>query len=89
MMGAAALNVDQDTGAMGMSFCLAAPGTPSITIPAALLSNLPPSHEAPGIPYNALALASLPLKPDLVPAAKLDAAYAVFLYVDAKTVTFK
>jgi len=89
MMGAVALNVDQDTAAMGMSFCLAAPGASSITIPPPLLSNIPASRNAPGIPYNALGLASLPMKPEPLSAEKLDAAYALFMYLDAKTVEFK
>jgi hypothetical protein len=54
-----------------------------------LLSNIPASRDAPGIPYNALALASLPMKPEPIDAEKLAAGYAVFMYIDAKTVEFK
>jgi uncharacterized protein (TIGR03437 family) len=89
LMGVIAVNVDEETAAMGLSFCLARPGASSISIPPALLANLPASQNIPGIPYDFVALVSLPERPTSFSARGLDAAYGLYVYIDGKSVEFR
>lgn len=56
---ALAMNVDQESTAAAMTFCVADAARGSLTIPRALLANIPASGDLPGIPYDEVFLASL------------------------------
>lgn len=56
---ALAMNVDQESTASAMTFCVADAARGSLTIPRALLANVPASGDLPGIPYDQVFLASL------------------------------
>ncbi len=89
ILGVIAVNVDPETGAMGSGFCLAPQGSTSITIPPAILSNLPSSKNVPGIPYDFVALVSLPDHPIPFLARGLDAGYGMYVYIEGKSVDFR
>ncbi|MEO8027347.1 MAG: hypothetical protein ABI823_12780 [Bryobacteraceae bacterium] len=90
LMLVVATNVDQITTANGICLCAAAGSAGKMTIPAALLANLPASKDMPGIPYDQLVLVSIPAKagPSL-PVSGLNGGGVIDLYAVGRFVDFR
>ena len=83
-----AMNVDQESTASAMTFCVADAARGRLTIPRALLANLPASGDLPGIPYDQVFLASLRAAAQ-AGAAGLDRVVTVSLDAQAQTARFR
>jgi len=79
-----AANLDQVTGAMGVCACVAPGDARRFTIPATMLSNMPPSTGEDRLPLNLLILAKIPAQN--VSTGRVLAAYAS---LDSRTVEFR
>lgn len=86
---ALAMNVDQITTAVGMSLCVAKSEARALTIPAALLANVPASRRMPGIPYDQLFVAWLPAVASPIRATGLDAGALVTMYAIGRNVEYR
>ncbi|HXJ40496.1 MAG TPA: hypothetical protein VNH18_14540, partial [Bryobacteraceae bacterium] len=85
-----ATNVDQITTAIGATVCTARAAAGQFTIPAALMANLPPSRDIPGIPYDRVLVASLPAKTaPAIRAAGLNGGEVFSLFADSRIVEFQ
>jgi hypothetical protein len=79
-----AANMDQVTGATGLCACVAPGDAGHFTIPAARLTNLPPSTGEGSLPMNVLLLARIPAQN--TSSGRVLAAYAS---LDSRTVDFR
>jgi hypothetical protein len=87
-MGILAVNVDPETTAMGVCFCLAPPGAREFRVPAVMLANLPASRPSFGIPMSFAMLAPLPPL-ESFPAPGLDYGAVLTTTVRGVTVTYR
>jgi uncharacterized protein (TIGR03437 family) len=86
----AAINVDSKTGAMGICECLAPGRARHFTIPAADLTNLPPTTRGDSLPLNLLVISEYPGRaPDPFTAPGLDRGFAFFLSTSARSVEYR
>lgn len=85
-----ATNVDQISTAIGTCLCTAKADAGQFTIPAAMLANLPASKDIPGIPYDRVLVASLPVKtaPSLQ-ATGLNGGEVFSVFADSRIVQFR
>jgi hypothetical protein len=84
-----ATNVDQITTAIGTLLCTAQASAGRITVPPALLGNIPASIDISGIPYDRLFLAVLPPHATPIAASGLDGGAAVSLYAEGRIVSYR
>jgi uncharacterized protein (TIGR03437 family) len=79
-----ASNMDQVTGAMGLCACVAPANAGHFTIPADMLTNLPPSTGEGGLPLNLLLLARIPAQH-----TSTGGVLAAYASLDSRTVQFR
>jgi uncharacterized protein (TIGR03437 family) len=85
---ALAMNVEQESTASAMTFCVAGAAQGALAVPAELLANVPPAGSVPGPPYNQVFLATLRTNARTgVPG--LDRALAVSLDAAAQSARFR
>jgi hypothetical protein len=85
-----AVNIDQETTAMGVCFCLARARDRSFTVPSRMLANLPATEMLPGAPASLIGLISLPgnkLEPHAM--AGLDAFFAFQAFIEGRSVNYR
>jgi hypothetical protein len=81
-----ATNVDQVTTALGTCVCTAPVNATHFEIPAAMLANIPASHE-PG-PYDQIVVASLPAKATPIPVKGIGAGILMSIYANVRPVQY-
>jgi uncharacterized protein (TIGR03437 family) len=79
-----ASNMDQVTGALGLCACVAPGNAGRFTIPADMLTNLPPSTGEGGLPLSALLLARIPAQ-----STSTGRVLSVYASLDSRTVDFR
>jgi len=85
-----ATNVDQNTTAIGTTLCAEPGAAGRLTIPAALLRNLPASVDIPGIPFDQLFVVSIAAKPPPPPQAPgLTGAAMISFYAIGRIVDYR
>ncbi|MBZ5610167.1 MAG: hypothetical protein LAP38_18045 [Acidobacteriia bacterium] len=84
-----ARNVDQLTTAIGMCLCVARSSDGQLTIPPALLANVPASRDIPGTPFDELAIGSLAAKASAIQASGLNGGFVVSVYATARIVEYR
>ncbi len=83
-------NVDQLSTAIGTSMCVADGKRGELTIPAALLANIPVSRDMPGLPYDQVFVSQLPSTPaPRIQARGLDGGFLVSLYTIGRFVVYR
>jgi len=86
----AAVNTDNETGALGRALCVAPAQQGSFTIPAAALTNLPPTIPGPGLPLNTLWVLEVPgHSPPPFRSQRLDRGLAFYVSASGRTVSFR
>ena len=86
----AAVNADDDTGALGRALCVASARQGSFTIPASALTNLPPTKPGPGLPLHTVWLLEVPgSAPAPFHGEKLDRGLALYVSASGRTVDFR
>ncbi len=84
-----ATNVDQISTASGTSLCVADAAAGRFTIPPAILANLPPSKEMPGVRYDRLVLSSIAARPAAIHASGVRNGAVVALYTIGSFVRYR
>jgi hypothetical protein len=86
----AAVNADNDTGALGRALCVAPAQPGRFTIPPAVLTNLPPTKPGPGLPLHTLWIIEVPGRPPKpFQGPRLDRGIAFYVSASARTVSFR
>jgi uncharacterized protein (TIGR03437 family) len=88
MMVILARNIDQITTAIGMCVCTASGAAGQFTIPAPLLANVPATQDVAGVPYDALVIGSLTLRPG-IKASGLDGGFGAYFYAVGRFVEYR
>lgn len=88
IVAVAAMNMDQLTGATGVTVCLPAPGATEFEIPARELSNFPPSYQMSGVPSNYVGMVTLGAG-TAFSSRGLDGGFAGWASVNLKAVPFR
>lgn len=84
-----AMNLDGQSGALGVSECVAPARAGTFTIPAGQLINIPPTR-AGGLPLNLLSISEFPgTAPVAFHASGIDRGFGFFFSVSARTVDYR